>query len=92
MSIDDVLRAWRLSAHLHTFQPGATERELRAAEEALGCPLPADLAALYAFSNGADLLAATCRCCLCGARATRWAWWRRPPTIAPISGRCRRSC
>ncbi len=41
MSIEDVIRAWRLSADLHEFQPGAAEEELRAAEEALGCPLPA---------------------------------------------------
>jgi hypothetical protein len=54
--IDAIIRAWRLSADLHTLRPGADDAALRAAEESLGRPLPAALAALYRFSDGADLL------------------------------------
>ena len=56
MTIDDVIRAWRLSADLHALRPGANEAALRAAEQSLGRVLPADLAALYRFSNCGDLM------------------------------------
>ena len=52
--LDAVVRAWRATARLHRFADPIGEDGLLVAEARLGRPLPADLARLYAATDGVD--------------------------------------
>ena len=47
-----MIEAWQASAALHEFRAPIRDDELQAAEAELGRPIPAELRALYAFSDG----------------------------------------
>jgi hypothetical protein len=54
--LQEVVAAWAATAEMHLLKPGALEDEIGEAESKLGCKLPRDLRALYAMSDGLDLL------------------------------------
>jgi len=56
MSLQELVRAWQITASFHSFNPPATERDLEKVELELGFHLPVPLRELYLFSNGMHLL------------------------------------
>ena len=56
MTIKTIIDAWVASDPSYTWNPPATEAEIRAAEEKIGSVLPSSLRELYQFSNGDDIV------------------------------------
>ena len=54
MTIQTLIDCWVTSDPAYTWEPPATESEIRAAEEKIGYTLPSSLRELYRFSNGTD--------------------------------------
>ena len=56
MTIQKLIDCWAASDPSYTWNPPATEAEIRAAEEKIGSVLPSSLRELYQFSNGDDIV------------------------------------
>ena len=54
MTIQKLIDCWKTSDPSYTWNPPATEEEIRAAEEKIGSTLPSSLRELYGFFNGGD--------------------------------------